>query len=75
MRMIRWLICLALFVGLPLTVTAASELPGAAQDVHPLLIGARVPAVTVQTLDGEPYELRDRLDGQQTMLVFYRGGW
>ena len=75
MRAIRWLNCLALFVGLSLTATLASELPGAAKDVHPLLIGASVPAVTIKTLDGEPYDLQERLDGKPSLLVFYRGGW
>lgn len=43
--------------------------------VCPLLVGSRVPAVTVQTAEGKPFDLAGAVADKPTVLVFYRGGW
>ena len=44
-------------------------------EIRPPLIGAGVPAVTVQTAGGEEVDLRETVLGKPTILLFYRGGW
>lgn len=46
-----------------------------ASEVQPLLIGAKIPDVAVTDASGNTASLPDLLSGQNTALVFYRGGW
>ena len=46
-----------------------------ASEVQPLLIGAKIPSVSVTSESGEAVELRSLTKGKHTALVFYRGGW
>lgn len=43
--------------------------------VSPLLNGQEVPDVQVNTIDGNTVSLRKALNGEKTILFFYRGGW
>ena len=43
--------------------------------VSPLLNGQEVPNVQVDTIDGKTTSLLKALEGQKTILFFYRGGW
>ena len=45
------------------------------QDVCPLLMGSRVPAITLTTLEGQPLDLEAASRARPTVIVFYRGGW
>ncbi len=45
------------------------------QDVCPLLMGSRVPAITLTTDEGQPVDLGAGSRAQPTVIVFYRGGW
>jgi peroxiredoxin len=64
-----------------LTITLASLIltqtgvPMNAADAKPLTKGAKVPAVTLQNLNGKSQELKAILAGKPTVVVFYRGGW
>ncbi len=49
--------------------------PDAAEKIRPLLIGARVPKLTLTTLAGEPFDLNAAVAKQPTVLIFYRGNW
>ena len=53
----------------------ASDVPDSADKVQPLLIGAQVPAATVQTLDGQSVGLAQVFSKQPSIVIFYRGGW
>ena len=53
----------------------AGEIPTSADQVRPLLIGAEVPAVTLTTGAGEPFDLAQAFAKQRSVVVFYRGGW
>jgi peroxiredoxin len=46
-----------------------------ADDIHPLLVGAKVPDVVLMDVEGEPVKLYSLLSKKPTVLVFYRGGW
>lgn len=52
----------------------ASVAPSAAEAV-PLAAGARVPAVTVQTVEGAALDLAAAVAQKPTLLIFYRGSW
>lgn len=59
---------------------AGSETPApvvfdAAEAARGLAVGDAVPAVTLRTMDGEPFDLRAAIEARPTVLVFYRGGW
>ena len=63
----------AALVAVP--AVAEAEVAKAPDQVRPLLIGAQVPEVTVQTGEGKPFALLDALRKQPTVVIFYRGGW
>jgi len=66
-------LCTAFATGSP--AHADSAVPNSASEVHPLLIGAPAPAVTLRDTDGGAIELTDVLGDKPTILFFYRGGW
>ncbi len=55
--------------------STSSKVATSAETIRPLMIGAAVPDVTVQDLDGKAMALRDALAAKPTLLIFYRGGW
>ncbi len=54
---------------------SSGAIPSDAGDVNPIGTGNPVPAVEVVTPEGVAVPLRDIMDGEPTVLVFYRGGW
>jgi hypothetical protein len=52
-----------------------SEVADSAEDICPLLPGAKIPSVELQRLDGERFDLLQEVREQQSILIFYRGGW
>ncbi|MGB0133319.1 peroxiredoxin-like family protein [Dokdonella sp.] len=54
---------------------AAGTLADSADAVCPILLGSAMPDVAMQTIDGKPTTLKQQVDGQPAILVFYRGGW
>lgn len=44
-------------------------------DVAPLLIGQKAPDITLFDSEGAPFKLLEKVSEQQTILLFYRGGW
>ena len=54
---------------------ALAEIPGSAQEVHPMMIGAKLPELTLKTDDGSSFDLNESVAGKPTILIFYRGGW
>jgi len=46
-----------------------------AQDIHPLLVGMKVPDVTLTNVQGHPVRLYSFIEKKPTVLIFYRGGW
>ena len=56
--------------ALSAVVTAA-----AGEGPQPLMIGAQIPDLTLQTAAGEPLNLPTAAKEQPLVLIFYRGGW
>ena len=46
-----------------------------ADQVSPLLNGQTIPEIEVTKIDGRNIRLSDYLNGQKTIIFFYRGGW
>lgn len=46
-----------------------------AEAIHPILIGSKVPELTLRTIDGELFNLNEAIRNKPTVLIFYRGGW
>ena len=55
--------------------TAAQSIPGTATDISPLLIGEKIPDIQLSNLEGKKVSLNDIISKEQTLLIFYRGGW
>lgn len=55
--------------------SASTTIPASAGDIHPLLIGASVPKLVLQTPDGKAFDLNQTVKERPTVLIFYRGGW
>ncbi len=69
---------LLLLAAVDVAAAPPSPVPGAATtptEVRPILLGAAVPDVGLQALDGTEVRLRDVVRGKPSVLVFYRGGW
>jgi hypothetical protein len=54
---------------------AAGDFAPSAQEITPLLIGAKVPELTLRAGDGSDFDLAAAIAKKPTILVFYRGGW
>jgi hypothetical protein len=57
------------------TGRAADRVYPRPEAVEPLAIGTQVPSVRVETVRGEPVNLREVMGNRGALLVFYRGGW
>ena len=62
-----------LFLGL--IVNAQTNLPKSPTEISPLLIGEKIPSVTLQNIDGKNIKFNDITKSKKTILVVYRGGW
>lgn len=49
--------------------------PSSPQEIRPLLIGAKIPEVSVRNSEGTDIALADVLRKKPTILIVYRGGW
>ncbi|MCC5790762.1 MAG: AhpC/TSA family protein [Opitutales bacterium] len=70
-KIFSFLLCVGTF---PLGLSASTP-PTDPGELAPLAVGDKVPAVTVQTANAEKVNLSEALQGQKSVLVFYRGGW
>lgn len=68
------IICLALF-SIGLSGNAQNNLPKLATEIAPLLIGEKIPNVTLKSVENTDVNLTELISKKRTVLVFYRGGW
>ena len=68
------IICLAL-LAIGLSVHAQYDLPKQAIEIAPLLIGEKIPNVTLKSVENTDVDLMELISNKRTVLVFYRGGW
>jgi len=53
----------------------SNAIPERMEAIRPLLMSARIPAVTARTPAGEVFDVNAAVRKQRTVLLFYRGGW
>lgn len=46
-----------------------------AEEICPILIGAKVPELMLRTAEGKSFNLNEAIQTKPTVLIFYRGGW
>jgi peroxiredoxin len=68
------LICFTLLV-IGFYGNAQVDLPKIATDIAPLLIGEKIPNLTLKSVNDNDVSLRELFSKKRTVLVFYRGGW
>jgi peroxiredoxin len=52
-----------------------AQLPEKAEDISPLLIGEKIPELTLTALDGKTIGTQAVLNGKPSVILVYRGGW
>ncbi|WP_238430131.1 peroxiredoxin-like family protein [Chitinophaga agri] len=57
------------------TEQTAYVVPGKPEDISPLLVGERIPVVTLPDALGNNVELNKAIAEKPTVLIMYRGGW
>lgn len=58
-----------------LAVNAQNTIPKSAVDIAPLLIGEKIPNITLKSSENADVNISDLLKKKKTVLIFYRGGW
>ena len=71
----RWIVVGLLMVGATVFTARAGDVPTSAMDVHPLLMRAEVPDVSLRSADGSAFDLAAAVKKQPSIVIFYRGGW
>ncbi len=64
-----------MFAFLLPVITNAEEVAVSADKIRPLLVGSKVPSLTLHTVENEPYDLMAAIAKKPTVLIFYRGSW
>lgn len=73
---LNFAVCLVLAVAAAASTAApAAELAASPDQVRPILLGSRLPDVTLRTVGGQVTTLSKQVGGKPAILVFYRGGW
>lgn len=63
------------FLFFSILLSAQIELPKTALEIIPLLIGQKIPNLSLKSADNSDVNLSDLFVKKKTILVFYRGGW
>ena len=58
-----------------LTTFAQNDLPKLPTEIAPLLVGEKIPNLTLKSVDNLDVNLLELIGKKRTVLVFYRGGW
>ena len=61
--------------GLIASQAITAQLPEKAEDISPLLIGEKIPELTLTSLDGTSVSTQIALNGKPSVILVYRGGW
>ncbi|GAA4822304.1 peroxiredoxin-like family protein [Algivirga pacifica] len=69
------LITLAFTFWTALGTAQETNVPMKAEDVSPLLISEEVPDKQLKDIEGNTVSLKQLVKGENTIIVFYRGGW
>lgn len=62
-------------VTLTSVANAQNTIAKSANDITPLIIGKKIPGLTLKLSDNTDVNISELLKKKKTVLVFYRGGW
>ena len=62
-------------MAIGLSAHAQNNLPKLATEIAPLLIGEKIPNVTLKSVENTDVDLTELISKKKTVLVFYRDGW
>ncbi len=51
------------------------QIPVSAKDIRPKIIGAKLPKLTLTTVEGNSFALNAAITEKPAVLIFYRGHW
>ena len=71
MKKVLFMLCLA-FTSV---ANAQNAIANSATDITPLLIGEKIPYITLKTRDNTDVNISDSFKKKKSVLIFYRGGW
>ncbi|EAY29233.1 peroxiredoxin-like family protein [Microscilla marina] len=74
-KLTKTLFALTIIALLSTAFRVGDPLPEKAEDVSPLLVGEKIPKVTLNNTKGEAINLQKMVSNKPTVLIFYRGGW
>lgn len=64
-----------LLAAFSFVANAQTSIPKSATDIAPLLIGEKIPDITLKSAENKDTQLASLFKNKKTVLVFYRGGW
>ncbi|MEX0995592.1 MAG: peroxiredoxin-like family protein [Flavobacteriaceae bacterium] len=64
-----------LLIALIFSTTTFAQIADQAEGISPLLIGEKVPATEIESINNQKTTLIDLAKNKPTVLLFYRGGW
>jgi thiol-disulfide isomerase/thioredoxin len=63
------------FTGITTLLLAQSEIAPEPTAISPLLIGEKIPGITLSDVSGKKINLLELASKKPSVIVFYRGGW
>lgn len=69
------LIFMSILFTCNVAIGGKKPVPENADDIRPILIGQKIPAITLTSLSNQAVDLNSILSEKPSLLVFYRGGW
>lgn len=61
--------------GNPIEAQIKNKVAASAEEICPILVGEKIPQVSVTTVDGKSFNINEAVKQKPTILIFYRGGW
>jgi len=71
----RLVLALAISLAVSSAAAIAAEPASQPMEICPLLVGAKVPELTLTTGEGKDFDLGAAAAADPLILIFYRGGW
>jgi len=73
--MMKHLSITLLFIGITTLLFSQSEIAAEPTAISPLLIGEKIPNITLSDVSGKKLNLLEVATQKPSVIVFYRGGW
>lgn len=58
-----------------ISLSSFAQIADTPEEISPLLIGEKIPEISITAINGEVKNLTDVIAEKPTVLLFYRGGW